>query len=104
MEFGQATTRLISGVTLKDLARETGVTHGFLRLSRLDPDNPGYRNPPSGWEGAVLKLARRRATELSKLVDQLARDADGAARRSPARGAARKPARAKKTARSRRSR
>ncbi len=96
MDFTRATSTLIGGVTLKDLAKETGTSHGVLRLARLDPSNPGHCNPPAGWQAAALKLARRRSTELSKLIDQLSRDPEASTRPRS------KPARAKKAAARRR--
>jgi hypothetical protein len=99
MDYNRATTRLIDGVTLKELAKELDTSYGFLRLSRLDPDNPGYSRPPAGWEDAVLKLARRRVKELEKLVTDLERDeaapvARKAAKKAGAKSNSRKRARA----------
>jgi hypothetical protein len=88
MDFNRATSKLIDGVTLKELADEMGASYGVLRLSRLDPSNPGYTRPPRGWEEAVLKLARRRAAELARLVEQLERDESAAARRGAGKRAA----------------
>jgi hypothetical protein len=101
MDFNRATSRLIDGVTLKELADEMGASYGVLRLSRLDPSNPGYTRPPRGWEDAVLKLARRRAAELAKLVDQLEREEDSAAKRKPAKRANGRAKRATKALRRR---
>jgi hypothetical protein len=84
MDFGQATTKLTADVTLKDLARETGYSHALFRLSRLDPSNPSFRNPPQGWERAVLRLARRRLDELTRLIDRLSREAPRASARKAA--------------------
>jgi len=80
MHFHRATDLLIRGVTLKDLAAETGTSHGVLRLARLDPSNPGHCHPPVGWEKAALKLARRRAAQLSRLIDQLSRASQASGR------------------------
>jgi len=72
MNFVEATSRLIRGVTLEDLAQELGVTRGFLGQGRMDPSHPQHRSPPRGWEAAVAKLARRRAEELGKVATKLA--------------------------------
>ncbi len=102
MDFQQVTTQLISGPTLKDLARDMGSSPGVLALCRLDPNNPGHRRAPTGWQGAVLKLARRRAKELDRLVNQLARAVASAPARTrkPAKKATRR-AKVKTTARKR---
>lgn len=69
--FRQATDRLIRIVSLADLARILGVSHGLLRQARLDPTTSSYRSPPTGWGRAVAKLARERATDLLALADEL---------------------------------
>lgn len=71
MNFVQATNTLIHGITLEDVANEIGVSHGLLRLSRLNPSNASYRKPPADWEAAVVRLAERRAAELTKLASRL---------------------------------
>ncbi len=68
MNFVQATSRLIEPVTLEDVAKEIGVSHGLLRQSRLDKENRSYRKPPDGWQTAVARLARKRAAELERLA------------------------------------
>jgi len=80
MNFVHATSKLIEPLTLEDLAREIGVSHGLLRQSRLSTSNPSYRTPPDGWEAAVAALARRRASDLDRLAGQFA---GSSPRRSP---------------------
>jgi hypothetical protein len=99
MNFVHATTRLIEPLTLEDLAREIGVSHGLLRQSRLSTANPSYRAPPDGWEAAVAALARKRAAELERLATQFAGSSPRSARK-PAKG--RRKAAAKKTGRKKR--
>lgn len=72
-EFREATDRLIASVTLADLARELGVSHGLLRQARLSASASSYRSPPPNWHRAVAQLARKRAEELSRLVAELER-------------------------------
>ena len=76
-EFRKATDRLIESVTLADLARELGVSHGLLRQARLASSASSYRSPPAGWQVALAKLAERRAGELQELAKQF-RSRDGA--------------------------
>jgi hypothetical protein len=78
MDFVRATSVLIDGTTLGDLAAEMGVTRGFIGQSRLDPANPQYRKPPAGWEAAVARLAARRSAELARVAQRV-----GAASRAP---------------------
>jgi hypothetical protein len=82
MNFVQATSRLIESITLEDVANEIGVSHGLLRLSRLDPSNPAYRPPPSHWQNAVVRLAKRRSADLERLAEQLAAKANSAVRKA----------------------
>lgn len=66
--FREATDRLLGTVSLADLAKELGVSHGLLRQARLSSSATSYRSPPVGWEAAVAKLARERGGELLKLA------------------------------------
>ena len=85
MDYVRATSILIGDVTLKDLAKATGRSHGVLRLARLDPSNPGYCNPPEDWQTVVQRLASKRAAELNKLADRLASERKASGRRGSAR-------------------
>lgn len=67
MDFQDATDRLITGVSLADVARELTASYGLIRQARMDPASPSYRQPPQGWELAVARLAERRAQELLDL-------------------------------------
>jgi len=69
--FRKATDRLIGSVSLADLARELGVSHGLLRQARLSPSASSYRSPPADWEAAVAKLARERGGELLRLAEDM---------------------------------
>lgn len=71
MDFNAATNQLMDCVTLVDVAKEAGVSHGLVRQARLDPSSPSHRSPPPGWEQAVAKLARSRAAELVALAEEL---------------------------------
>jgi hypothetical protein len=71
MNFKAASDRLTDCVRLAAIADETGMSDATIRRARLDPESPAYRSPPSGWEAAIARLARKRAAELVKLADQL---------------------------------
>ena len=43
-----------------------------IRQARLDPSNPGYRTPPTGWETRLAPVAHTRGGELVKLAEELA--------------------------------
>jgi hypothetical protein len=104
MNFVNATSKLIEPLTLEDLAREIGVSHGLLRQSRLSTANPSYRTPPDGWEAAVAALARRRASELERLAGQFAGSAPRrSAGKRKASGAGGRKSGARKTKRKKRS-
>lgn len=97
MNYVQATTRLIRGTPLQDLARELGVSRGWLAHSRLAASNPQHRPPPDDWEAAVAKLARQRIADLEDMVSKLTTKSDSG-RRSTRKAPARKK---KSTARKR---
>ena len=71
MTFKAATDRLAGRVTHEDLARELGVSLQLIRQARLDASHSNHRNPPKGWEEAVVKLARRHSGDLAGLADEL---------------------------------
>lgn len=101
MNFVQATSTLIDNIRMEDLAIEMKVSRGLLAQSRLHPTNAQHRNPPEGWEAAVVKVARRRAIELDRLAEKLSVRAKSAKKRGKAaRKAGRKAARGKRGRRS----
>lgn len=73
MDFKAATDRLLDSVSLLDLARELGVSHGLLRQARLSPEASSYRQPPDGWRAAVARLARERGRNMVDLAEELER-------------------------------
>ncbi len=73
--FHEATSRLVlSSISIQDVAKETGVEARVIRGSGLDPSNPSYRIPPPNWRDVFITLARKRATDLLALVDELESD------------------------------
>jgi len=80
MDFRQASDRLMeAGVTLPEIAEALGAAYTTVRAWRLDPGSASFRAPPPGWEPKLARLARKRASTLQQLADQLERRAEGAA-------------------------
>lgn len=71
MNFQKATDILLESVTLEDLADALGVSVQAIRQARVSQDSTAFRNPPRGWERAVVKLSERRVRSLSKLINPL---------------------------------
>lgn len=71
MNFRRATDELLASVTLEDLAKALGVSVQAIRQARAHEDSSGFRRPPTGWEGAAAKLARKQASRLERLADRL---------------------------------
>ncbi|MBB4634638.1 hypothetical protein [Longimicrobium terrae] len=71
MDFKAATDRLITRVTLPEIAAACGSSVNSIERARMDPESGSYRNPPAGWELAVAKLARERSGELQALAEDL---------------------------------
>jgi hypothetical protein len=85
MDFVRATSTLIDGLTLNDLALSMGVSRGLLGQSRLHPTNPQHRKPPEGWQAAVARLAEHRSQELARLADRLGKTGNGNAHKKTTR-------------------
>lgn len=73
MNFKAATDRLITRVTLPEIAAACGASVNSIERARMDPASGAYRTPPAGWELAVAKLARERSSELQSLAEDLER-------------------------------
>ena len=72
MTFLEATKELLArAISLDDIAHEVGVEVLAIRRARLDPANASYESPPLNWQEAMARLARKRATSLQALADQL---------------------------------
>lgn len=57
------------GISAGDLADELGVPKQSVYQYRLDPDNPGHRKPPDGWEKVLARLARERCPDLKRVAE-----------------------------------
>ena len=71
MDFKKSTEELMAGMTRGEIADALGVSEATVRQARLEPSTKAYRNPPSGWETTLAKLARERAARLIKLAKTL---------------------------------
>jgi len=71
MDFRKATDELLAAVTLEDLAEATGASVQAVRQARAQEGTSAFRKPPTGWERAAAKLARRRAGKLEQLAERL---------------------------------
>lgn len=59
------------GVTVPEIADAIGVSRSLVNQARLDREMSGHRNPPTGWEEALAKLARERSDAFTRLAEQL---------------------------------
>jgi hypothetical protein len=71
MDFKKATDSLFEGVVHKDLADELGVSIPAIRQARLGVSAKSYRNPPKGWERAIIDLAENRIRYYHELIGAL---------------------------------
>ena len=94
----QASTTLIGGTTLTELAAELGVSTAYLSQARAPASAQHHRSPPDGWEAAVVKLARQRARQLSSIAEKLS----GSRRAKRAAGPVRRRSRTKGSSRRKR--
>lgn len=76
MDFVSATDALFDyGVTLQEIADALGVSYSAARAARLPKDSSSYRRPPHSWRPMLVRLARQRGGDLTKLADRLERGA-----------------------------
>lgn len=73
MNFKDASSQLIDGHTLADIAAETGMSEATVRRARLEPGSPAYRPPPQNWKEAIIRLAEQRIEVLTDLIRALRR-------------------------------
>lgn len=73
LDFRAATETLLEKVTVEDLAAELDLKPQTVKQARLAEEANGHRSPPTGWEAAVARLAKRRAEQLRRLADRLVR-------------------------------
>jgi len=71
INFRKATDELFGIVTHEELAEELGCSVATIRQARRTEGTASYRNPPKGWEKAVLKLAEQKFEHFKRLVAKL---------------------------------
>ena len=62
-------------LSANDLADMFGLRPQSIRQARLDPESKGYREPPSGWELELARVARAKSAAFLRLSDDLERQA-----------------------------
>ena len=73
MDFKKATSELIAGVGIEDIASAIGCAPASVRQARLPEGAKAIRKPPPGWEGPVAKLAEKEGNRLLGLSKRLQR-------------------------------
>lgn len=76
MDFKKATTELIAGIGIEDIAAAIGCAPASVRQARLPDGAKAIRKPPPGWQGPVAKLAEKEGERLLRLSKSLQRRAD----------------------------
>lgn len=71
MDFKTATDRVAGCITHAEIAEACGVSIQSIRQARMDPSSPSYRNPPTGWEAVLARLAHQRAKELEAFAAEI---------------------------------
>lgn len=71
MNFKEATDELFAHVDHADLAEALGVSVASIRQARLDPKAKAHRAAPDGWQQAVIRLSKRRASQYQQLINKL---------------------------------
>ena len=71
MNFKEATDDLFARVDHDSLAKAMGVSVPSVRQARLSPTAKAHREPPEGWEYAVIRLAEQQMMRHRRLIDQL---------------------------------
>jgi hypothetical protein len=69
MDFKTATDLL--ALPAPELAEAFGLQPQTIRQMRLASDATNFRNPPSGWQKVVVRLAKERGKKLKALIDAL---------------------------------
>jgi hypothetical protein len=75
--FRHAVGALCDGMLHEELALSLDCSQASVRAALSDPDKPGFRNPPGGWEVTVRRLLEARADHFAKLAQRLKTTADG---------------------------
>jgi hypothetical protein len=71
MDFKEATDGLFNRLSHEELADALGISVASIRQARLSPTANAFREPPKGWENAVIRLAEKRVWHYRRLIDQV---------------------------------
>lgn len=71
MDFREATDQVAGCITHMQIAEAMSVSIQSIRQARMAVDATSFRNPPPGWEMALVDLARARARQLLAYADTL---------------------------------
>jgi len=73
MDFKEATDGLFDRISHEELADALGVSVASVRQARLNRNANAYREPPPGWERAILRLLEQRINRYRKLAEWIKR-------------------------------
>jgi hypothetical protein len=71
MNFKSATDGLFSRINHAELAKVLNVSVASIRQARLKRTTTAFREPPRGWQKAVVRLAHERIAQYRRLIDRL---------------------------------
>jgi len=74
MNFKEATDGLFDRISHEQLAESLGISVASIRQARLTPTAKAYREPPKGWENAVIRLAENQTLRLRRLIASIKKD------------------------------
>ena len=71
MKFREAVDALCSALTHEDVAKALGVSVQTIRQARMNEDSKSFREPPTNWKRAIIRLAEIRVSYYRKLIEKL---------------------------------
>jgi hypothetical protein len=74
MNFREATDVLFGRIEHEKLAKALGLSVASIRQARLSRTAKAHRQPPPGWQRAVIRLAQERIARFRGLIERLKRD------------------------------
>ena len=76
MDFREATSKLVQGPRLRDVAEACGRGIASVLNARFEPGRPGYRRPPPNWRQVVARMAREERDRLDRLASEVEAEDD----------------------------
>jgi|HubBroStandDraft_1064217.scaffolds.fasta_scaffold436417_1 hypothetical protein len=76
VNFKDATDRLFDRIDHAALARSLNISVASIRQARLAPSAKSHREPPHGWEVAVIRLAEKQALKFRRVAEQMRKQSD----------------------------